>query len=65
MSDITEAEAYKVQVKSKVDNKRIAPYKRFIQAYRDFLNNQQLWNIRADFDVARGMLEKNENLVIF
>ena len=40
MSDITEAEACKVQVKSKVDNKRIAPYKRFIQAYRDFLNNQ-------------------------
>lgn len=26
--------------------------KRFIQEYRNFLNNLQLWYIRADFDVA-------------
>lgn len=30
----------------------VAPFKKFIQAYRDYLNQLQLWNVRADFDVA-------------
>ena len=39
-SDIAEAMQNNRQVTSKVTNERIAPYKRFIQAYRDYLNNQ-------------------------
>ena len=60
-----EVDTTKKQEMTKASNKRLAPYKRFIQTYRDMLNQLQLWNVRADFDVARGMLEKNENLRIF
>ena len=64
-SEQADVEAAKKQHMTKASNKRLAPYKRFIQTYRDMLNQLQLWNIRADFDVARGMLEKNESLRIF
>mmetsp|Transcript_27988 Transcript_27988/g.27027 ORF Transcript_27988/g.27027 Transcript_27988/m.27027 type:complete len:81 (-) Transcript_27988:201-443(-) len=34
--------------------------KNFIQEYRQFLNNMQLWYIRVDFDVGVGHLKESE-----
>ena len=37
-------------------------YKRFVQEYRNLLNQLQLWYIRADFDVAFSTLVNKSTL---
>jgi len=37
----------------------LVPFKKFLQCYRDFLNQLMMWNVRADFDVAHGQLKTN------
>lgn len=32
----------------------LAPLKKFINEYKEMLNHLQLWNVRAEFDVALG-----------
>ena len=38
--------------------KQVRHLRRFIQAYRDMLNQLQLWNVRATFDVTWNQLDK-------
>ena len=44
--------------------KKILHLRRFIQAYRNYLNSLQLWNVRATFDVSWNALHKTFSMLV-
>lgn len=45
---------------AKVNNVTPPPVtKKYLQEYRNFLNQLQLWNVRAEFDVSLGQLQNS------
>lgn len=47
------------EIQEKEHKWKVEQLKRFVQAYREFLNQSRLWNLRAEFDVDRKRLDKS------